>query len=410
MNLLFISTIFPSSHKPTRGIYSLYLLTALRDMGWTIEVINPFPFCPGVDNFIRKKVFPPAHETLNELPVTHAPFFYTPGYFVEKHYWFYRKAVAKKMKSGIARLKERSPNPELPIHVMLGFVYPDAFAMAPICQRLELDYSVMIYGSDFLLRRFQPKFSPLVMQCLQEAPKIFCPGYVLKEEMIKEGIDGLKIHSFYNGIDTNVFHTPISKAASSTSSKFKPHSNTILFVGNLLEVKKVDRLLKAFTILVREKTSNSRQTEFNDLHLNIIGDGALAKVLKRLVQELHIEQQVHFAGRELASQIAARMQNAKCLCLCSYSEGMPNVVLEALACGCPVVATDVGEVPRLIEEGINGYTVATREQSEEQIIESLVQALRKALSHEWDRQQIAKKMNRYTWPAAARIVSSALLK
>jgi glycosyltransferase involved in cell wall biosynthesis len=88
---------------------------------------------------------------------------------------------------------------------------------------------------------------------------------------------------------------------------------------------------------------------------------------------------------------------------------MPNVVLEALACGCPVVATDVGEVPRLIEEGINGYTVATTGQSEKQIIEALAEALRKALSHEWDHHQIAQNMSSYTWPAAAQVVSQAIL-
>ena len=178
----------------------------------------------------------------------------------------------------------------------------------------------------------------------------------------------------------------------------------------MLEVKKVDRLIEAFAILIQEEKSVNHQTEFNDLSLDIIGDGSLRKSLMKLTQELNIEQRVHFAGRELASQIALRMQKAKCLCLCSYSEGMPNAVLEALACGCPVVATDVGEVSRLIEEGINGYVVATKDHSEKQIIEDLAQNLRKALLQEWDRQQIAKKMDHYTWPNAAEVVSSNLLK
>jgi glycosyltransferase involved in cell wall biosynthesis len=278
MNILFVSTIFPNSHNPIFGIYSLYLLTALRDMGWTVEVINPSPYCPGIDGLLRRKNLPPKLETFNELPVTHPTFFYTPGCFVEKHYWFYRLAIGKSMKAGIARLKKRSPQPESPIHVMLGFIYPDAVAMAPICQQLGLDYSIMIYGSDFRTRMTQPKFRPLVMQCLKEAPHIFCPGYKLKEDIAKEGIDGAKIHPFNNGIDTKTFYPPQSKTILNAQNEQMPQCNSILFVGRLAEVKKADRLLKAFANLVHKRESlNKHQSGFHDLCLDIVGDGDLTK-------------------------------------------------------------------------------------------------------------------------------------
>jgi glycosyltransferase involved in cell wall biosynthesis len=406
MNILFVSTIFPNSNNTTVGIYSFHILTALRDLGYTIEVINPIANCPIIDPLLRKKTLPPTQEMLGEIPVTHPTFFYTPSCFIDKHYLFYRFSIGKLVKSGIARLKERSPNPDSPIHVMLGFIYPDVVAMAPVCQQLGLDYSIMIYGSDFRLRLKQPKFRPMVLKSLKEAPYIFCPGYRLKEDIVAEGIDGNKVHPFDNGIDTKVFQAAQSEKESDAQNESTSRSNSILFVGRLSEVKKIDRLLKAFKILIHE--GNSSDEQLKDLSLDIVGDGALEKKLKMLAHDLNIEKQVNFIGRELATEIAVRMRKAKCSCLCSFSEGMPNTVLEALACGCPVVATDVGEVPLLIEEGINGYTVKTEGQSEELIVEDLAKALRKALSQEWDDQQIAQKMRRYTWPAAAKIISKAI--
>ena len=410
MNLLFISNLFPSSAQPTRGIFNLYLMNALRSKGYYIEIINPLPYFPGIDTFIRKVKRPPEMETLDKFPITHPNFFYTPKFFIEKHYWFYRQSVTKSLKIGIHRIKEKTTYPKEPIHVMLGFIYPDAVALAPVCQKLGLDYSILILGSDFRLRRNQPKFRPLIMECLREAPKIFCPGYRIKEDVINEGIDKKKIYPFNNGVDPSIFYFPNDNISKTEQNRHSLQEKTILFVGNLVDVKRVDRLIKAFALLVKDQSVHERLTQSIGLRLDIVGDGTLLSQLKTLAQTLGIEQQVNFPGRELPKQIASRMREADCLCLCSASEGMPNVVIEALACGCPVVATDVGEVPYLIKDGINGYSVTTDNQPETEVVEQLSAALSKVLSKDdWDRQQIAQSMEDYTWPAAAQVIESALI-
>ena len=410
MNILFVSNLFPSSTQPTRGIYNLYLLNALQSIGWTIEVINPLPHFPGIDRFIRKKTLPPKMETLNELMIAHPTFFYTPGVFIEKHYWFYRLKVAKAMKAGIKRLKKYPLGSEKPIHVMLGFIYPDAVALAPLCQKLGLDYSVSVYGSDFRLRRQQPKFRSLTMQCLHEAPKIFCPGHRLKEDMVSEGIDEAKIFPFNNGTDPSVFYFSENKNSNTNQDRQNVKEQSILFVGNLVDVKKVDRLVKAFALLVQDQSVPKDLIQTVRFRLDIVGDGPLLPELKLLTQTLGVGEQVNFPGRELPQKIASRMQKATCFCLCSASEGMPNVIVEALTCGCPVVATDVGEVPYLIEDGVNGYSVATNNQSETEIVKQLCNSLLKVLLKEdWNRQQIADNMKDYTWPTAAKTIESALV-
>ena len=192
---------------------------------------------------------------------------------------------------------------------------------------------------------------------------------------------------------------------------------SVLFVGNLVGVKGVDRLLRAWAGLGVEAK------------LVLIGDGPLRGSLEHLAADLGIADSVEFLGRIPHAEIADWMRRSHCLCLCSLSEGMPNVVVEALSCGCPVVATDVGEVPFLIEDGVNGYRVAHKrnhgstqigtdereevsrrgaESAEEEIVEELRERLRETLSRDWDREAIAARMADYTWEKAARIVTEGI--
>jgi len=175
----------------------------------------------------------------------------------------------------------------------------------------------------------------------------------------------------------------------------------VLFVGNLVEVKGIDRLLRACAGLTVEAK------------LVLIGDGPLRGSLVQLAGKLNIADSVEFAGRVPHAEIADWMRRSHCLCLCSHSEGMPNVVVEALSCGCPVVATDVGEVPFLIEDGVNGFRVGgssrrAAEDPEEKLIEELGGRLQEALSRDWDRHAIGARMTGYTWDNAARIVATAI--
>ena len=83
---------------------------------------------------------------------------------------------------------------------------------------------------------------------------------------------------------------------------------------------------------------------------------------------------------------------------------MPNIVVEALACGIPVVATDVGEVPFLIEPGKHGYIVDNDYGS----VPALTNALKETLDQEWDSDSIASRVKDFTWESAARIIESAI--
>ncbi|MEW5801286.1 MAG: glycosyltransferase [bacterium] len=187
----------------------------------------------------------------------------------------------------------------------------------------------------------------------------------------------------------------------------------VLFVGNLVEVKGVDRLLSAWQILVHELKPSF------GIELLIIGEGPKRQKLEKQAKDAGIAGSVRFAGGKPHREICHWMRSAYCLCLPSRSEGMPNVVLEALACGIPVVASRVGEVPFLIEDGVNGFIVPKdNECSEEAFPACLAEALARTLTRTWDVADVTDVatasagpgvgVKAFTWEHAAQVLIEAI--
>jgi len=136
----------------------------------------------------------------------------------------------------------------------------------------------------------------------------------------------------------------------------------ILGVGSLLPVKRWDRLLSAAVELKRRG--------FNCL-VQIAGDGPLRGSLEHQAQELDVTGHVEFVGH--SNNIPELLANATFLVHSSESEGCPNVVMEAMACGRAVVATDVGDVPDLVEDGKTGFVVRCRDDA--MLVERMVKLI-----------------------------------
>jgi glycosyltransferase involved in cell wall biosynthesis len=117
--------------------------------------------------------------------------------------------------------------------------------------------------------------------------------------------------------------------------------------------------------------------------------------LHELVRELAVEPYIHFLGHVPAEVLAEYMSAADVFCLASSSEGWPNVVNEALACGTPVVASDVGAVPDLIPSPEYGAVVPTGDE------DALESALLSALLTSWDRRAIAAWGQSRSWEQVA---------
>jgi glycosyltransferase involved in cell wall biosynthesis len=125
----------------------------------------------------------------------------------------------------------------------------------------------------------------------------------------------------------------------------------LLFVGDVIERKGVAELIAAMQIVLDTVPSAK---------LTLCGGGRIA-FYRKLCSDLKISDSVEFAGFVSGEAKLSAFSNASLFVLPSYVEGMPMVIIEAMAAGLPVVATAVGGVPEIIEEGVNGFLVAPRD-------------------------------------------------
>ncbi len=150
-----------------------------------------------------------------------------------------------------------------------------------------------------------------------------------------------KIYTIYHGIDTLAFK---QKQQLNKKDKF-----TILNVGSLLEVKDQRNLILACKIL---------KEEGYDFQCNIVGDGPLYARLKELIHECELTEEVQLAGRVFQENIKNHYQEADIFVLTSNSENLPNVLLESMAMGVPVIATQIGGIPELIINRETGLLIS----------------------------------------------------
>lgn len=151
-----------------------------------------------------------------------------------------------------------------------------------------------------------------------------------------------------NALDLNQF-TCVSEASEKRGY--------VAAIGSLMPVKRWDRLLRV--------ARNLKSVLGEDIRFQLAGDGPLRPALDKLADDLGVSKIVEFRGA--IHDIPAFLSGAKFLVHTSQSEGCPNVVMEAMACGLPVVAMETGEIPYLVEDGKTGFVV--RQEDERMLAE-----------------------------------------
>lgn len=151
-----------------------------------------------------------------------------------------------------------------------------------------------------------------------------------------------KVQMIPNGVDTSVFYPPEHRCIPDKALR-------MIFVARLVEQKGAKLVVQAMPEAARRLNS--------PLTLDIIGKGPEEYKLRSLVRDLGLGQAVCFSGWLERNEIAERMRKSDLFVLPSYEEGMPNVVLEGMACGLPVLATDIYGVKGLVEDHTNGILV-----------------------------------------------------
>ncbi|EQD78820.1 glycosyl transferase group 1, partial [mine drainage metagenome] len=214
------------------------------------------------------------------------------------------------------------------------YFYPDGVAATLLGRWLKKPVLITARGSDLNLLPHHPIPRALIQRAARHAAHLITVSGALKQELLHLGVNEHKITVLRNGVDLSLFQ-PTEREE--TRKKLGVNGPLLVSVGNLVSGKGHDLVVRALESLP-------------SFHLLIIGSGPEQKTLERLVQEQGLTQRVQFKTHIPQVELAKHYSAADALVLASASEGWANVLLEAMACGTPVVSTAVGGSPELITE------------------------------------------------------------
>lgn len=185
----------------------------------------------------------------------------------------------------------------------------------------------------------------------------------------------------------------------------------LLYVGNLWSLKGLDVLVRAIHALAnaRKKKRELDARIYGQIELRLVGDGPEYGRLKILVDELGMQTQVHFCGRKPRKELASYYRQADILCLPSFSEALPTVVIEAMCCGLPVVGSNIGGIAQLVSQDENGCLAAPGD------IAQLATAISKAAASRGNLARLganayARARKHYTWEQVGRQLENLVLE
>ena len=246
---------------------------------------------------------------------------------------------------------------------------------------LRRPYVVWGQGSDvYVAWQFKKQISKLV---LPSADAVIALTEDMRGEMQK--LCNREIFVIPNGIDLERFEN-LSRAKARSELQIKETEKIILFVGTLRAVKGVKYLIQAMSIM-GQNSINAR--------LILVGNGEERQSLQGLTKELDLEEDVTFVGKVPNEEIPQYMIASDVFVLPSLSESFGIVNLEAMACGLPIVATKVGGLPEIIEEGKNGFLVEPKN------LEQIAEKVRLLLGDDELRRRISEnnktRVKEYSW-------------
>jgi len=240
---------------------------------------------------------------------------------------------------------------------------------------------VSAHGHDVYHTPFRPDWQDIAKFVYQYADKIITPSEFNAKKLLPLGIARSKISIIPNGYDDRLFK-PISIQQARSKLRLPLRKKILVCVASLVPAKGHEYLIEAMKVI-------SKQRE--DVVLMLVGSGFFATKLLKKIRKLNLEKKVSILGRRPHEEIPLWMNAADIIVLPSISESFGTVIPEALACGKPVVASQVGGIPEIIKNEELGFLVKPRDP------EALAEALLEALEKKWNHEYILKYVSRYSY-------------
>jgi glycosyltransferase involved in cell wall biosynthesis len=381
LKIAVLTAHFPSLERPTHG-RSAYDTLRLLALDAEVEVFYPratYPWFLKARNDFKEEIQEPF-----EAPGINVRYIDYPAVPVLSRPFNGRVAA----RALLPHVRRFAPD------VILGyFLYPDCYAALLIGRALGVPVFAKAVGSDLhsvtgaLHRR-------LTKRVLQQANGVLTVSRDLRDVAIRMGAPTNQVVANANGCDTNRFCVQDRSAARRRHSVTQTEE-AVVYIGRLDQKKGLRELIGAAVML------HVRRPE---MRLYLVGHGPDRPILEQDIRSNHAESYIHLPGACTPSDVPTWISASNLIALPSYAEGCPNIILEALACGRPVVATHVGGIPEIMDEQC-GRLVLPRQTVE------LATAISSVLDREWEPHALSARQTR-TWENTAdemlRVISGKL--
>jgi len=316
LRVAFLSTVHPHPWAPTKGTFNRVLLEGLA-RHVDLHAIVPVPW---------------TERRASRVAVTTSYPLHTPT-------WWYLPRVAPLALAGAMHRSLHTTLRDIPPpDVVLSYwADPDGTVAVRWAEALGRPAAVLVGGSDAMLLAAAGPRRTRILDTLHRADRVFTIGRRIREVLITAGITPERLEVFARGVDRSRFH-PGDRSMARVKLHLPTDRPILLWVGRMVPVKGLDVLLVAM--------ADPSLAAHRPL-LVLVGDGPERARLMELASTLKLSEQVRWVGRVGHDDLPDWYRAADLQVLASHSEGVPNVLLEGLACGTPFVATDVGSVADL---------------------------------------------------------------
>ena len=384
--IVVFSTLFPNSAQPNAGVF---IRERMFRVGKKIPivVVAPSPWFP-LQSLLRRfrphfRPDAPVYEEMMGVQVFRPRFFCIPCAFKFLDGFF----MALGSLSVMRQLKNTFEFNVIDAH----FGYPDGYAATLLGKWLNVPVTITLRGTEVphakeKLRRF------FLVKALGNATRLFSVSTSLKKHAVSLGIPEDKIRVVGNGVDLEKFK-PVEKESVRKVLDINDTSKVLITVGALVERKGFHRVIDTLSSLIRHHP---------DILYLIVGgasaEGDWTERLKQQVEELNLNKYVHFLGPRPPEELKNILSAADLFVLPTRNEGWANVLLEAMACGLPIVTTDVGGNAEVVCSQELGIIVTYGDSKK------LLSAVEHALTKNWDRQYILDYAGANSWDSRVDIL------
>ena len=371
--VLVVTSLYPSDSEPQKAPFNFETIKALSQLV-DLQVVSPRPWWTRIRT--PSQILRSPRTCYAGIPAVYPSYWSLPS-ITRMH----GKALSRSMSPLVRRIRR-----EFPFNVVFGtWAYPDMVAAARIARDAGCPFIAKVHGSDINEFAESADMREQISCALKQADRVIAVSAALGDKVCGLGVNRDSVRVQHNAVDGDRFFIR-NREETRAKLGLAGTRKLLLYVGRLSKEKGVDILLNAM-----------ESPGMEDIDVVIVGHGAESDSLLAQHGRLGLGEHVRFVGTKLPAEIPDWITASDALCLPSRREGCPNVILEALASGRPVVAARVGGVPELLTEA-NGVMVEPEDPG------ALAKGIRDVLDRAWQPEALRQTVRYLSWGDVAKSI------